>query len=146
VAGSGFRGISPDVVERLTGDHNCGRSLCSSSHNPRFMKLAKISERKPFHTLKKSDSKKGRKSSGKKSFRDRSNSPIRKSSNTDGSIQAVNIDLLKKEMMEAGCDPIDFDAINKSDETPRADGSPGRRNIQVKLDEDWCKSKIFEAV
>ena len=50
-------------------------------------------------------------------------------------------------MMEAGCDPIDFDAINNSNEpTPRVDNSPSRRNIQVKLDEDWSKSKIFEAV
>ena len=113
MAGSGFKGMSPDVVERLTGDHICGRSLCSSNHNPKFLKLARISERKPFKDMKKKDSQKSLSSKkGKKSFRDRSASPWKKSSD-DGSIQPVNIDLLKKEMMEAGCDPIDFDNLSK---------------------------------
>lgn len=49
-------------------------------------------------------------------------------------------------MMEAGCDPIDFDALNKSSEEDGRDSPGWRRNIQVKLDEDWSKSIIFEAI
>jgi hypothetical protein len=61
---------------------------------------------------------------------------------------------LKKEVIEAGCDPIDFDAMERVEQvefsaseepTPRVKTPPPRK-LEIKLEDDWAKSKVFTSV